>query len=125
MKHMDGAAIDSHQSDRYEDDEDQGLPVPGGFSHCDLGMRFAHGPRLDAFEQPDYHALGGVGCKWRRKLQSLLSAIRNPRSIENLQNPPHVSIVPAPHVRAAADHLLLLQARLCNPHSKPCPNPNT
>lgn len=33
-------------------------------------MRFAQGPQSDAFEQPDYDALGGVGWQWPRKLKS-------------------------------------------------------
>lgn len=67
---------DSDESDRYEDDEEEGLPKPGGFPQ-ELGMRVGDAPKPAKkgnperrFEQPDYETLGGVCWQLLTKLKS-------------------------------------------------------
>lgn len=75
-RHTESTADDSDQSDRYEDDEEEGLPEVSGFDHGPLGMRFAGGPKPprasepgktraapNPFSEPDYNTVGGVSWK--------------------------------------------------------------
>lgn len=50
-KHTEATADDSDQSDRYEDDEEEG-PQVSGFDHGPLGMRFASGPKPPREPEP-------------------------------------------------------------------------
>lgn len=75
-KHTEDNVSDSDESDRYEDDEEEGLPQPGGFPE-ELGMRVGHAPRSHKdgkaerrFEQADYETLGGVCWQLLTKLKS-------------------------------------------------------
>lgn len=83
-KHTESTADDSDQSDRYEDDEIEGLPKVSGFDYGLLGMRFASAPKPPRepepgkeprapphpFAEPDYDVVGGVCWKLLTTLKS-------------------------------------------------------